>query len=342
MNAFRNVLIVALAAVAIAASVLAWQQQAELRTARAKASDPAGNLALQKRLTAALNNVSELEHQLAEARQPATTSAPAGGPGARRAGASGGSPAEMLPMLAGFMDRPEMQRMLASQQRLSLARQYAALCKKLGLGSEQQAQFVDLLLDKQLVGMDAMIASAQQGTDPLEAQKTVAAMQAEDEAKIKALLGDAAYAQYREYVRTEPQRAVVGQLQQNLTFNDTPLTRPQAEAMVQILAETSSARPTTAEASVAIGSGGGAARTGRGVITDDAIARAGGILTSSQVLVLVDLQQQQQQQAAEIRRSLPAMQSIFGTGAAGAGTAVSGASSLTTTSAPEPAQGPGK
>jgi len=335
MHAIKNVLIVILAVAAIAASVIAWQRQAELRAARDTAIDPGAHVALQKKLTAALNNVSELEHQLAEARQPA------GGPGARRPGASGGSPAEMLPMLAGFLDRPEMQRMLASQQRLSLARQYAALCKRLGLGSEQQAKFVDLLLDKQLVGMDAMIASAQQGTNPLEVQKTVAAMQAEDEAKIKALLGDAAYAQYSDYARTEPQRAVVGQLQQNLTFNDTPLTRPQAEAMVQILAETSPARPATAEGSLAIGGGGGVARIGGGVITDDAIARAGGVLTSSQAQVLVELQQQQQQ-AAETRRSLPSMQSLFGTGAAGAsaGSSASGSTSPTTTAPPAPPHGP--
>ena len=244
-------------------------------------------------------------------------------------------------MLAGFLDRPEMQRMLASQQRLSLARQYAALCKRLGLGSEQQAKFVDLLLDKQLVGMDAMIASAQQGTNPLEAQKAVAAMQAEDEAKIKALLGDAAYAQYSDYARTEPPRAVVGQLQQNLTFNDTPLTRPQAEAMVQILAETSPARTVTAEGPLAIGGGGGAARTGGGVITDDAIARAGGVLTSSQVQVLAELQQQQQQ-AAETRRSMPSIQSLFGSGASGgsAGTATSTGSTPTTTPTAAPPHGP--
>jgi hypothetical protein len=335
MHAFKNALIVVLAAVAIAVSVFAWQRQAELRAARDKAIDPAAHMVLQKQLTAALSNVRELERQLVEARQPA------GGPGARRASASGGSPAEMLPMLAGFLDRPEMQRMVASQQRLSLVRQYAALCKKLGLGSDQQAKFEDLLLDKQLVGMDAMIASARQGTNPLEAQKTVDAVQAEDEAKIKALLGDAAYAQYRDYVGTEPQRAVVGQLQQNLTFNDTPLTRSQAEAMVQILAETSPARPATAEASVAIG--GGIARTGGGVITDDAIARAGGVLTSSQVQVLVELQQQQQQ-AAETRRSLPSMQSLFGTAAAGAsaGSSASGSNGPTTTPPPAPAQGPGK
>jgi hypothetical protein len=341
MNALKNVLIVVLAAVAIAASVFAWRQQAELRAVRAKANDPALEQALQKRLTAALKNVRELEQQLAEARQPGASSAAAGGPGGRRPGTPGGSPAEMLPMLAGLLDRPEMQRMLASQQRLSLARQYAALCKKLGLSSELQGQFVDLLMDKQLVGMDAMIASAQQGTNPMEAQKTVAAMQAEDEAKIKALLGDAAYAQYRDYVRTEPQRAVVGQLQQSLTFNDTPLTRPQAEAMVQILSETSPARSTTADLSVGIG-GGGAARAGRGVITDEAVTRAGSVLNSNQVQVLVDLQQQQQQQAAEIRRSLPTMQTLFGPGAGGASTGapVSGSTSPPATPSPAPPHGP--
>ncbi len=338
MHAIKNVLIVILAVAAIAASVIAWQRQAELRAARDKAIDPGAHVALQKKLTAALNNVSELEHQLAEARQPA------GGPGARRPGASGGSPAEMLPMLAGFLDRPEMQRMLASQQRLSLARQYAALCKRLGLGSEQQAKFVDLLLDKQLVGMDAMIASAQQGTNPLEVQKTVAAMQAEDEAKIKALLGDAAYAQYRDYLGTEPQRALVGQLQQNLTFNDTPLTRPQAEAMVQILAETSAVSPGAADASLSVGGAGGVGRTGRGTISDEAIARAGGVLSSSQLQVLTDLQQQQRQQQAEIRRSMPSIQSLFGGGASGAsaGAVPSAGGAPATTPAAAPASGPGK
>jgi hypothetical protein len=160
MNLFKNFLLLGLAALAIGASYVAWSQHREMLEWRAKSVDPAAHAALQKRLAAAQGNVQELERQLQELRQPsASVAVPAGVASARRV-AAGGSFSELLPVLAAFLDRPEMQRMMASQQKLGVERQYARLFKSLDLSPEQKEQFEALLLDKQLAGLDAMIASA--------------------------------------------------------------------------------------------------------------------------------------------------------------------------------------
>ena len=46
---------------------------------------------------------------------------------------------------------------------------------------------------------------------------------------LKAVLGDAGFNQMQNYEQTMPQRNVVNQLQQRLSYTDTPLSQAQAD-----------------------------------------------------------------------------------------------------------------
>ena len=140
----------------------------------------------------------------------------------------------------------------------------------------------------------------------------ITSTQAEIDASIKAAVGDAAYAQYKNYDQTMAQRTTTDQLTQRLSYSGTPLTADQSAAMLQILTQTAAPRATTTagvttNVAVAIDTGGG--RGGGGpmnllgggggggtAITDATITMAQGVLSAPQVDALKQIQQEQQAQ----------------------------------------------
>jgi len=89
----------------------------------------------------------------------------------------------------------------------------------------------------------------------------------------------------------------VNQLQQDLSYTETPLTSAQAEQMAQLLAQTA---PTGSDTPP---SGN---RNPGSVITDETLSRAQGVLSPAQLQALQEIQQQQQARAQLNRRmSLP-------------------------------------
>jgi hypothetical protein len=69
-----------------------------------------------------------------------------------------------------------------------------------------------------------------------EARKLVTDTQNQLNASIKATIGDDGFAKLSTYERTTPQRTVVGDLEQRLSYTSAPLTATQSEQLVQILA----------------------------------------------------------------------------------------------------------
>src|SRR5207245_2704367 len=99
--------------------------------------------------------------------------------------------------------------------------------------------------------------------------------QNEVDSTIRSTLGDAAFAQYQSYEATQPQRAVVSQLEQRLSYSSTPLSDTQSQQLVQILAETSPTRDNGNRPMIAIGAlAGGGTFFGGPTITADAVNRA--------------------------------------------------------------------
>jgi hypothetical protein len=306
-NSPKNLLILFLALVAIGGGMLAWQQYLELVLLRAGAS-PTDRAAEQARLAAAQRYTRELEDQLAALRaanQSAADAAVATTPNAN--GRGRGGPANVRAL----MESPEVRKLMAQQQRAALDSRYAALFKALNLPAAQLEKFKSLLLEKQSVMQDVMAVARDQGldprTDPENFQKLMSTAQAELDTSLKAVLGDEAFTQYQQYQQAQPQRTVVSQLQQSLSYTDAPLTDAQSTQLMQILAATSTA-PTGGGSLPAGGRGGPLGGGGTGpvaVITTETIAQAQTVLSATQLQALQQLQQTQQaqQQLNQIMRN---------------------------------------
>ena len=327
MQTLKNYLLLASALIVLGLSALAWSQFQEINALRAAALSSGERADWQKRVWAAQKRTQNLEAQLA-AKHPGGTDAASADASPDRGPFSRASAGRMMAGLASMMDRPEAARLMAIQQKAQVDARYAALFRKLGLPPDQLAQLKALLGDKLSTPIDVMTAAGQQGVNPMqnpqEFRQLVQDAQAGIDEKIKSLLDPSTYAQYQNYLQTEPQRAVVNQLQQSLSYTDAPLSSAQADQLTQILAETSPARATgtTAGAAIAVtrsaGSDGnvvvamgppppdgglGGALWGGSTVTNDAITRAQSVLSTTQVQALQEIQQQQQA-AAQLRQQM--------------------------------------
>jgi hypothetical protein len=319
----KTYLLVILACTTIGGAALAWKQYQELIQLRAAAlgTDERGDL--QKRLWAAEKRAKELADQLAAARQRggpvgafAEGGEPAGqeNPNGRNRGPGGPGG---FGNIMNALQKPETQRLIATQQKAQLDAHYASLFKSLNLSPAQLENFKNLLVERQTSMMDIMTAAREQGvdprTDPAGFRALVASTQADIDASIKSAIGDAGYAHYKNYEATAPQRTTTDQLSQRLSYSATPLTADQSTAMLQILAQTSASRGTTtgatATATVAIdgggrgggamvfAGGGGGGANASSAITDATITMAQGVLSAPQVDALKQIQAEQQAQA---------------------------------------------
>ena len=306
MNGSKNTAIVVLTAIAITAGVVAWREYLELRELRARV---AAQTNLEHRAAAAEQRANALEKQVASARREAAPRA-MGKSDTREEGAPG-NPRMIMAKAAAMMDRPEVQRMMALRQRAALDSRYAALFKQLGLSPEKLDQLKNLMVERQQVGSDVFAAAAKQGIDPMQDRAELARLTSEGQAKvdadIKSLLGDGDYSTYQNYQATLPQRALVNQLQQSLSYTSAPLTDTQAEQLVQILAQNQPAhsaegggtRTVVTTGTISAGPGPDAGFVGPMMgfggttVTDSAVDAARSVLTEPQVTALQQLQAQQ-------------------------------------------------
>jgi hypothetical protein len=286
----KNILIGFLLLTTIAGGTLSYRQYQELITLRAAALDKNERADWQKRLWSAQKRSEELEQQVAAKKDSAERSPDYGLPppptgNTRRAN------------FMAMMDKPEVQKLMAIQQKAALDQRYAQLFKALNLTPEQLEKFKGLLAEKQSSMMDVLAAARAQGinprSDPETFHKLVEDAQAQIDDSIRSTLGDAAFDQYRSYEQTIPQRNTITQLEQRLSYSSTPLTDAQAQQLVGILASTG----TTSNARMGGPFGGVNQMAGPSAqITDATIAQAQSVLTPQQVQALTDLQQEQQAQ----------------------------------------------
>ena len=287
----KNSLIVLLALVAVGMAIFAWKQQGELVELRAAAMSSTERAELQKRVWDSEKHARQLETQLAAIRSSAADggglvasadAAPAGGAQNRVLG-------DVVNSWLSVMNDPEAQRLMAQQQRGQISSRYAGLFRSLGLPPDKLAQFKDLLLEKQSVRNDVLLAATQQGinpmTNPAEFRQLETNAQAEIDAKIKTTLGPDGFSQFETYQATQGQRGVVNQLQDSLSYTATPLSGAQSQQLVDILGRTGPLRTSDV---------GGGNAANNSTVTDATIAAAQGVLAPPQVQALQEIQQQQQ------------------------------------------------
>lgn len=194
-----------------------------------------------------------------------------------------------------LMQNPEIAQAMRTQQNAMLDGRYAALFAKLNLPPAQLAQLKDLLAERMNVPRDVMSAARDQGMfgrgNRDELRSLIAATQSEIDQEIISTLGESTYQALQTYEDTANERRLVESLASRLSYSSTPLNSTQAEALVSILDQTTTASTRTGgRGGFGFGpDGGGSTPT----ITDATISAAQSVLSSDQVSALVQLQQEQ-------------------------------------------------
>ena len=332
MKSSKTYLVVILACTTIGGAAYAWKQYQELIQLRAAALGTDERAELQKKLWAAEKRAKDLADQLAARRNRGggdEALAEAGDPAdpenanpTDRRNRGPGGPGGRGPDIMAAMQKPEMQRLLATQQKAALDARYAALFKNLNLSPAQLDKFKNLLVERQAAIMDVMAAGRGQGLNREDFQKLIASAQAEVDTSIKATIGENAFNQYQNFDKTAAQRTTTDQLAQRLSYSGAPLTSEQSAAMTQILSQTAPARANATGPNIAanvtvvaeslggrrsprmnfmVGAGG---QTGSAPITDATITMAQGVLSAPQVEALKQIQAEQlaQQKIAKSMR----------------------------------------
>ena len=306
MRTVRPLLVLILGLFAATSVFYAWQQQKALRTARAAAEAlEKERTELRKKLWDSERRRNELE---ARARPAGETGEPPAGATAAAAEAVAALPplpdGAMVGRFFNLMDNPDAQRLMALQQRGALDARYSALFRMLNLTPAQLEKFKDLLVEKRTAVADVMAAARLQGLTGREnrdeLRQLVNDTQAEIDASIRSTVGEAAFQQYQNFEQTQPQRAVVGQLEQRLSYSGTPLTPQQSEQLVQVLAANSTPSSGQGQARVTVRSGANPAGmffTNPAPISDQAVAQSATVLNPTQVQALQQIQQEQQAQS---------------------------------------------
>lgn len=261
MTSPKNILLALLTVTTVGGALLAWRQYAELVELRAVAMHRDERSEFQKRIWDLEKANRDLQDQIMAARGVIPADAEIASTendgernqenrrrgDVRDSGRGRGGPPPQITAMRDLMNKPEVQAMLAQQQKAALDSRYAALFKNLNLSPEQADKLKSLLIERQASRQDVFEAARAQGIDPRENpeafRKLMADTRNEVEGSIKSLLGDTGYAQLQNYEQTMPQRGLVNDIQQRLSYTNTPLTASQAEQLVQILAANAPQRP---------------------------------------------------------------------------------------------------
>ncbi len=251
MNSPKTYLLALLALTTIGGAVLSWQQYAELVELRAGAMNKDERADLQKRVWELEKLNKEQRDRLAAARpraeDPDATLAAANGdsppePRDRGPGRGGrdNNPMQQMNALRDLMAKPEVQALMSVQQKAAVEARYAALFKNLNLPPDQLEKLKTVLAERTNTMQDVMAAARDQGIDPRRDpsafQKLMEVARTDINNSIKSVIGESGFTQFENYEQTMPQRNVVNQLQQRLSYSDTPLTSTQADQLVKILA----------------------------------------------------------------------------------------------------------
>jgi hypothetical protein len=221
MKSFRHGLVCCLLVAVLAGGWWNWRQVQRIHALKASLPAPTVHVANLKRL-------SDLRARIRDLQARGRTAA--------------AEFAVSLPQASyGWMDQlgsPEVQQQLLVQFKAGMETAYGPLFRALqdlpGMTQDRLGQFKDLLLREQATVLQA--CSDTKGQPPQAMEERVAADSAASDQAIHHVLGDNAYAQYRQYADTLPQRVAVALVSQNLDYGAPKLTGDQTERLIAILA----------------------------------------------------------------------------------------------------------
>lgn len=185
---------------------------------------------LQRTVQIAETALTELQKRVAEAR---ATAAKTNSPQADKSAAINADYQANVARGREFLAaHPEFRSLLIAGMKLEYSIKYGALYRKLGLTLDQIDRFEKLLQENSSLGF-----SSSAGGNVTFDFATHRYSQAEQEAQMREALGEANYAQFREYARTSVARARTTDLAGALYYTDSTLSAEQARRVEQILAQ---------------------------------------------------------------------------------------------------------
>jgi hypothetical protein len=291
-NSLKNWL---LGALSLITAVTVWwgsRQHSALAAAQHAAEQKESvRLQLQRRLDAAEARAAKAEAQFAGALKDAEVARAATAGVLDAAGDSGNnSSAAAGPTL---LDRniarlkdPQISRLLSARARNAVALRYSGLLGKLHLTPAQNSKFLDLMAEKQTVGLDTVSAANENGvTDIKQVGGLIVKAERDLDNEIRSTIGESGYTEFVKYSQTQLVRDTVGTLQQSLAPTRSPLTNAQYSKMMDILAIPSASAPAapTSAASSAV----------TGFVSDSALEQAKTVLTPFQLRALKAVQNEQ-------------------------------------------------
>ena len=210
------------------------QQIGELRAAQQLTEQQRQELSSQAEDLAAQLRARQLAAATIAAPAPApSTLPPAPGPAKpdSEVGGFGG-------MVSKMMQDPDTRKLIRDQQRMMMDQLYVPLVKQMGLTPDEAAKFKDLLADNMMKGAEK--ASSMFGdlasSNRTEMLNSLAAEQKSFDEQVKTFLGEARYAQYKEYQETVGERTMLNQFKLQVG-SDYNLTDPQTEALLTFMKE---------------------------------------------------------------------------------------------------------
>ena len=140
--------------------------------------------------------------------------------------------------LAKMMEDPDTRKFIRDQQRQIMDPLYGPLIKQMGLAPEDAELLKDFIADSQMKGAE-MAGSMFGGgsTNRTEVLNKLSAQQKETDGQIQAFLGEARYAQYKDYQQTLGERMQLNQFKVQTASDPNPLTDIQAEQLLAVMRE---------------------------------------------------------------------------------------------------------
>ncbi|MCF3649840.1 hypothetical protein [Synoicihabitans lomoniglobus] len=205
--------------------------------------------------------------------------------------------------LAELMENPKFLRAMVSHQRTMLDGRFGELFRRLDLNDEELESLRALLIEKQNAALDVLMVSRGEVGGTLtggEIKQAATRARSDIDEMIRQTLGDERYGIYKAYEASMPQRSTVAQLQQRLSYTDSPLEPRQAEALVDLMVEVSGENTVSSRPGVsvivdpsdqqAVPIVQGAAESSP--VTPEMLELAGRVLDSRQLKAFTDLGQE--------------------------------------------------
>jgi hypothetical protein len=172
--------------------------------------------------------------QLPAVSAQAEPSAESASSGQEKDSKSSGEESAFAKMLSKMMQDPDTKKIIRDQQRLTMDQLYSPLVKQLGMNAEESDKFKDLIADQAMESSATLFASSSP-SNRTEAVASATASQTTLDTKIKELLGEDRYAQYKDYQLTVGERMQLTQFKQMLGEN--PISDQQTEQLLAIMKE---------------------------------------------------------------------------------------------------------